>query len=373
MKDRIKKYYRDVLTGVLMTISLALTFFMTLNCIRLVNIIDEKNSTNTYVQKMYAEINLVNEETGVKSIDKVKDVDFAEVFNIERGNVSYIMGTEIGGMTSYSTYVQYVIACNEEYDGKLIKGELCNGDFRNGNVLISENMLKYIVEKDEKQYIEVAGELYKVSGVLENTNISEMEKTVVLFVEGMTEEQKEKFNERIIADSCNGIIEIGSNKYNVTELFNGINLAFNKYGAKLMSGGSVLRSEEEEFARTVNRMIQPVLILFSFVNVYVITGIWVRRRLNECAVRKSFGASYGMIMCHLLLEMFKCVCVALVLSMTLQLIYLRVSGKTFVFAQYITDESLKIMSMVMIIIIIILFCYGKLIKKTEPVTAIHTM
>ena len=52
MKKMLKRYYRDVLTGVLMTLSLSFTFFLILNSIRIINLINDEVKVDEYVKCM---------------------------------------------------------------------------------------------------------------------------------------------------------------------------------------------------------------------------------------------------------------------------------------------------------------------------------
>ncbi len=375
MKEFIKKFYRDILTGVLMSLSLAFTFFMVLNCVRLIGMVEYEDKIDGYIKGIYCNIDPVydinTEKERNEFIEATKDINIFNILKEENCNVSLYWGERVNGAEDGAAIIQYVVSYAEEFNRKIIEGELPNKDYSNGCVLISEKAKKAVEYRDSKMFVEIDSEEYEVAGVIRDTSISQNEEEFILFADAMTEQQQEKAMTDFMIERCK--IHIGSNKINPMDTYASINEKLNKYSCMLKSDDGISYSENEYFSRMMNVIIQPVMVVFSFINVFVVTGIWVKRRLKECAIRKAFGATHGMIMTHLMKEMFKCVLVSFVLGTILQLIYIKVTGKIFDVILYFNSISAKIIAGVFLIIAAILCYYGNLVKKAEPVTAIRKM
>ncbi len=375
MKEVIKRYYRDVLTGVLMTLSLALTFFLVINGIRLIGMMEQEDKIDGYAEELYGVIDSIAEITDwdikCEFYNSLDSINMFELLKTDACNVSFYNSAFIPGATDGNGVVQYVVSCNEDFSRKIIEGEMPKDDFSNGCVLISETAKKAVEIKDGESYIEIDGYMYKVSGVVRDVTMSQSEEEYILFADAMTREQKDKIEEKLTEHRC--MLHIGSSEGKVMEVFRDISGKLSSYEAKIDAREGIGHSQMEMYTRDVNKIIQPVMIFFSFLNVFVVTGIWVRRRLKECAIRKSFGATYGMLMTHLMKEMSKCVAVSFVLGVIMQIIYGKVTGQIFDAVIYFNTTTVKILAVVFVIIAGILCFYGSLVKKTENITAIHTM
>lgn len=375
MKEFIKKYYRDTLTGMLMSLSLAFTFFMVLNCVRLVGVIEHEDKIDGYVKWVYANIEPLNDietdEEQEEFGELIKEINMFEILKENSSNVSLYWGARVNNSEDGGATVQYVVSYNEEFNRKIIEGELPKKDFSNGCVLVNEKAKKAVEYRDNKMFVEIDSEEYEVSGIIRDTSISGNDEEFILFAEAMTKEQQEKVMSDMNIQRC--MIHIGSDEVNPMSVYASVGDKLSNYSCVLRTIDGIGHSENEIFSRIMNIIIQPIMIIFSFANVFVVTGIWVKRRLKECAIRKAFGATHGMIMMHLMKEMFKCVLVSFVLAIIIQLIYVWMTGKIFAAIIYFNSTSAKIILGVFLIIMAILCHYGKLVKKTEPVTAIRTM
>jgi len=375
MKKMLKRYYRDVLTGVLMTLSLSFTFFLILNSIRIINLINDEVKVDEYVKCMYVSTELLDAETeqDEKTFEELsRKADLFEILNEETCNVSLYSIALNSKVREGTIRVQYVVSYNESLDRKVVSGEIPNADFTNGCVLITESMLDATESINDKKYIELNGDVYEISGIIRDVSVGQSEREVIIFAGAMSKEQKTKvFSEK--TGNKWKTIHIGSNVNNPLNVYKSINDKLNKYGMQLTSHGGLSHSQLEESTRYMNSVLQPIMIFFSFTNVFVVTGIWVKKRLRECAIRKSFGATYDMIMVHLIKEMFKCVIVSVVIGAIIQFVYLRITDNMFYIKLYINKTSAIVMAGVFFIILIIMCYYGKHIKKTEPITAIKRM
>ncbi len=373
MKGIIKHYYRDILTGVLMTISLSFTFFLVLNCVRLIGLINEENIIDGYVKEMnvYTDelYDAKNEQEEREFEELSRKADLFDILKENSCNIS-LYNSALNSKSREGTLdVQYVISYNEKFNRKIIEGELPNEDFDNGCVLITESVLDVTEVIDGKRYIELDDDKYQISGIIRDVSVAQSEQEVIMFVDAMTEEQKAKVISVKKGNKWTNI-HIGSNTDEPLQAYRSINKKLSEYGLKLVSNDRVSHSNIEEHTRYMNKVMQPIMVIFAFLNVFVVTGIWIKQRLKECAIRKSFGATHGMIMKHLMNEMLKCVFVAFIIGAIIQIIYIRITNAIFDLSLYISKISVMIILGVFFIIFAMLGYYGRYIKRTEPITAI---
>ncbi|MDY5576535.1 MAG: ABC transporter permease [Lachnospiraceae bacterium] len=363
----IKKYYRDILTGSLITFSFALTFFVALNCIRLVNYLtgETKMEKTEFSSQVTFGINLIDPATGMRMDEKLSGENLLELLDIHKGTVMITNLSTIKGAGEQKNVI-YVISENDDMPYEVLSGKYPEQDFKNGSAMISKDMMKYTEDKDGDLYLTVNGYYHKVAGILESYTLSGYDETVMVYVNAMYGKEQYELNQSLKQNNDLCQITIGSKSDRAMEYYQQMEEKFGLLDIPLSFSDNSQDGTEEKIYEYLNRIVLPVILLFCIMNIYAVTGIWVRHRLREFAIWKAFGATQGIIMNQLLGQYVKCIAPSVFIGVFLQMIYLKIAGISFQTEEYMTVSGIRIGILIMLVAVAVLYHYARFIKRTEP-------
>lgn len=367
MKTIIKKYYRDIATGILMTISFAITFFVAFECTKLINsLMDELDKDNAFVSEIYADFQFKNEN----DLTCMLGEDVLEKLHSGNGTVIAEMYADIGDY-GVSMSVEYVISDNVAMPYELEDGAYPDEKFTNGCVLVTPEVLEYAEKKSDGKYIKIADVNYKICGILKSSSMMGNDGRILLYVDGMKSKEQYLLLKRMRENLNTISLLLGSDR-DAEEVLRELNYNFEENEVYLQETDRTSNVIESDIYTSLGKFVYPCIMLFCIFNVYEVTGLWISQRKEETAIKKAFGKTDSEILNGLLLDMLKCLLPGFVLALAGQLIYRRLSGYSMSISEYFTNKGIWMCVFVVLVNIAILYRYAKKIKKTETINSLHS-
>ena len=221
---------------------------------------------------------------------------------------------------------------------------------------------------DSGKVIKIKDYIVEVAGL---ENVMYFEKVIIMekgmgYVNAMYGKEQYELNQSLKQNNDLCQITIGSKSDRAMEYYQQMEEKFGLLDIPLSFSDNSQDGTEEKIYEYLNRIVLPVILLFCIMNIYAVTGIWVRHRLREFAIWKAFGATQGIIMNQLLGQYVKCIAPSVFIGVFLQMIYLKIAGISFQTEEYMTVSGIRIGILIMLVAVAVLYHYARFIKRTEP-------
>ena len=389
LKYIIKRLFRDIPSSLFLTLGLALTFFLLLNSINLINAVryeEEMKEKESYNFDKTYEI--------IKPNDKVEDLgggmyacssddfdgraffdDVIEVCSEYEGNayLSTVVFTRDNSVHSLNVY----LCINEDHVITLENGDrevISSRDSAKEGIYVPE-CVKHYIESDK---VEANGDELKVAGIIKDNSVDMSDDTWVIMWSQLSDKFKEVLfhdAEKNIYDGRTGIlIKFQSNSDKGEE-------NFKKIEKKLTDRGYIVK-DVQAYLESINHddgvneyvfmmeILNSILLAFSIISCMYVVSLWMDRRAGELMIRKSFGSNIPAIIRLIIRDLFKLGAISMVLAIIVQIIYRAVfPTEEFLIAVNLENILLILGGMAAVVVLMLIVPVIKFIRIT-PATGI---
>lgn len=327
----IKKFLRDISSSLLMIAGYSLLFFIAFNGIYLINQMSEKQPDTVIGNYIYKENyritrHNVKSEDGYEVLSNNEKIQYVlEALETSQGNsLLNIQGVVKGAAKNHT--VSIMMSWNEPCSRALKSGSYPDFDNIQDSkaAVIGEYFLDLMERKDNKDYINVNGEDYLVSGVFKSATDDGMDNSLVLFYDVLDLAVKESISAQVL-----------SNYIEIVLCGNSGNGAFIKdveekisdypfYDINTMQANSI--QGIQTIISKIKNVIVLMILIFCVINSFAITNLWLMRRQTEISIRKANGYSNFQVIKLIAIDIIKLMCAAVLLAVILESGYMLYFG-----------------------------------------------
>ena len=362
VKHRIKLFFRDMPTTLLIIIGFTLSYFIAINGIALINTISSeqgKKKQTTYENEQVFSVDfcvpetyfIKNEAMYIKRIH-----DFLDKFDTEIGNLAINDYVGFVGDSMIPTRTNVILAENEDLGIKIVSGRLPSEEEirdKTNVALISKEYKKNTVEKNGATFIRINEFYFSVIGYFETDIVTEDRRDIILFRNTFSDELMNQFVINLF-EFYNTNIIYGSNVQDISTAYQDLSKIVNQSGYRigedLFKGSDPYINKKEKF----NKMFLGVLLIFCLINCAVISNVWIRRRFQELVIRKTMGYSMRQIIWMLAVDLFGYGIISCILAIISQLIYSKFLNENVLQMKYFVQNSIYILGVMLVVILITL-------------------
>lgn len=367
----IKKYLRDVFISVILIISLTVTVFCTLNVTRYTNAINEADTEIKREYKYSKEYDLNQQsqvdENGVLIFGdtdaNIKSADIlSEVLKSDRCNISLIKNIELD-MGIHSVEAEIILCQNENLPYKTKSGNI---DFNSGelSVLIGKDLMEYTYCQNNSMYIDIGGHKFYVDGILDSTSYIGYNDKIILDYHNMIENLEMDIVNAFLWGFRSVCISSNISESELNNTYDLLKEKVGQYGYTL----NVTQYDDSKYldiAKLFGNKISLLTNALCILNVFIILNLWIKKKHNEFAIKKAFGASNIYILLGLLYQFFKCFLVSCILGIAAQFLYSILKDISFKMSDYFMGEGIKIFIIIFMILFMAVMMHIEYISKIE--------
>lgn len=323
----IKKFLRDTPSGLLMLSGYCLLFFIAFNGIYLINRMAEKQPDTIIGNYMYKENYRITRRN-------VKPEDGYGIFDTDEG-IQYVLSALETKQGNSLLNMQGVIkgaAKSHTVNVMLSWNEPCSRPLKSGNypdfnaiedvkaTVIGEYFQDFTERNNGKEYINVNGENYLVTGIFRGMSDDGMDNSLVLFYDEFNSSVKEA----IAAQLYSNYIEIvlcgdNGNGTFIKTIENRIS-DYPFYDISTMQADSI--QGIQIIISQIRNVIMIMIVIFCIINSLAITNLWLRQRLPEIAIRKACGYSNSQVIKLIVSDMIKLIATAMAFATVIEICYM---------------------------------------------------
>ncbi len=338
MKENIvDRIFRDKLSSILLIVTFAICIFAVYNFSDLIGryIMQEKD-VNKYKNKFSGNIeyNVNPDSDGNWIIEGEIKIDKSDIWQIIKGmelskgerkkietfTFTYDGYTRINLVFDFSN--EYLEDIESYYDKrKVVPG-----------VYISKAMLKYIICEDNNNYVKVNNNKYLVKGVYKDYTLDHDDYRIVIPWKVLNKNEKNYYVDFFV-DKIKSLQNVGidiESNGNVTEDIQFIKKFTEKNN--LLIAGEIWKYDNSSLL--MQSLILIIMITFSVINAFTVTGMWIVRRREELMIKKAWGMSEGMIYIRTFLELSRHLIASIPVMIIFQLVYMIIFKETVTFNLY---------------------------------------
>lgn len=383
----VKKYFRSILTSIVLVISLVMTIFTTINVAR-INSIGDSTDTNKKIGYKYSidfRVHKINmeESENLEYEDTIDDLnesivkefsnnDFIELLSIFSCNTIQYVEMNAGEGVS-KTDVEMYIGNSEIIELPLVKGTI---DFEVDKLVavIGNDLVDYVYEENNKEMINLNDIPFEVGGVLKTTFPSGKDNRIIVSYENMKRFLQDYQLDRIVnydyfPEYCvctnDSEMKLESDLEKINEYLNSVNCYFEI--------DEVARMMDIEYLYSViGKNVVKLINIVCFFNVFLVVLIWIKHKNKEFAIRKTFGYSTLRIYGQVIYEYMKCFVLAVILSVILQIIYSFIKSIPLDLSIYVSNGNIKTIIYTFVILIVELLVNVLYISKIETINGMKS-
>ena len=320
MLDYIRMYYDNLL----MIVGFVLSFFLVINCIRLLGEMEmTSKGESAFPNEFTAKYTMNEEETQKVDIEKLILMLQEYQVNILLENC-YVARGDLLEYMPVSVCISSSLGIEFSLEkGKVLK--LMGEDNIDGEILIGKSLEEYVQIKENKEYITLGGQEFLVGGVLNYVGIDD--ESVYILWEQLNENQKKNLITEIESycsnyNNVNLQIAMQSDT-SLDAIYQELSekISANLYGQIQVADEKEDRDVFDSARKKINVMLSVILLVFSLISCIVISDLWFSRRKKEFLIRKAFGYNMRQIAVLLIKEIGRMSLVSLLVSIPMQMIY----------------------------------------------------
>lgn len=328
MKNILKKLFRDIPSGILMVVGYSMIFFIALNGIVLLeNVIAQQPDTiiGNYKYKQSIMISRKSTKDLMDASNSIFDSkenakDIVKRLQVQSGNV--ILKTNgVVSDTGAATKVDVMITYNETCNRELEYGEYpLPEDSSNNMAIVGSYHKKYIIERNDKKYININDKEYLVKGIFKDTSTGGYDDTVIVFNNNLRESDLDEIITTLNANlievivcgsdkECDNLVRNIKTKVEENEFYKTIDTPLNTYDAINIS------------ISIIKNTITILILVFCIINSIVITSLWMSKKEVSIAICKANGFSNWQVIKRIAGQLISIMGIAVIISIIIQLIY----------------------------------------------------
>ncbi len=323
VKYKVLDYIRTYYDNVLMVLGFVLSFFLVINCIRLLGEMEmTSKGESAFPNEFTAKYTMNEEETQKVDIEKL-------ILMLQEYQVNILLENCYVARGDLLEYMPVSVCISTPLGMKFVleKGvlNLKEQGSIDGEILIGKSLKDYVWIKKNKEYITLGGQEFSVGGVLDYVGIDD--ESVYILWEQLNEEQKKDLITEIEKyclnfNNVNLQITMQSNT-SLDTIYQELSekISTDLYGQIQVAVEKEDRDVFDSARKKINVMLSVILLIFSVISCIVISDLWFSRRKKEFLIRKAFGYNMRQIAVVLIKEISRMSLVSLLISVPLQMIY----------------------------------------------------
>lgn len=371
----IKKFLRDISSSLLMIAGYSLLFFIAFNGIYLINRMSEKQPDTVIGNYMYKENYRVTRrnvkpEDGYGDFDVDKNIRYVlSSLETKQGNsLLNIQGVIKGASKSHT--VSVLLSWNEP-----CSRQLKSGNYPDFNAIedvkaavIGEYFQDFTESDNGKEYINVNGENYLVTGVFKGMTDNGMDSSLVLFYDKLDSNEREAISAQLYSNYME--IVLCGNNGNGSFIENVRNKISDNpfYDITTMQANSI--QGIQIIISKIKNVIMIMIVIFCIINSLTITNLWLRKRQPEIAIRKACGYSNLQVIKLIILDMIKLMVMAIMLAIAIELCYMIYFGYS-AEGWYIYKYCAYLTALVLLILLSSVLMHIKIIVSISPAKGVQ--
>lgn len=371
----IKKFLRDISSSLLMIAGYILLFFIAFNGIYLINRMSEKQPDTVIGNYMYKENYRVTRrnvkpEDGYGDFDVDKNIRYVlSSLETKQGNsLLNIQGAIKGASKSHT--VSVLLSWNEP-----CSRQLKSGNYPDFNAIedvkaavIGEYFQDFTESDNGKEYINVNGENYLVTGVFKGMTDDGMDSSLVLFYDKLDSNEKEAISAQLYSNYIE--IVLCGNNGNGSFIENVRNKISDNpfYDITTMQANSI--QGIQIIISKIKNVIMIMIVIFCIINSLTITNLWLRKRQPEIAIRKACGYSNLQVIKLIILDMIKLMVMAIIFAVAIELCYMIYFGYS-AESWYIYKYCAYLTALVLLILLSSVLMHIKIIVSISPAKGVQ--
>lgn len=360
----VKKFFRNIPTGILMILGFSILMFMIFNTLALLNSINMKSS-NIYKYNQELSIFLDSTESNYKINSSELVIGKGNIYiNNESAYINEInMETVVHGLMQYREDLKYELSYGK-YPALDIE---CNQP----SAVVGYDIYKEASVKGNDRYITILGVEYKIVGVLQKKAADNIDYTVIAFIESLSEKDRNEYIRKSTNNYTSYYLDYQSDNYDYRK-------GVENLIAKLKSDEIKIYILEERLSAGVHSVNDGIdgfkkntiylVVVCCLFNCFTITKLWIRNRYIELSIRKAYG--YNLIQIFLLLvkDLVKYVIISVALGFVMQIIYNLIKGINLI-SEVVLEDVMKVFFMGIIVVFITVALQVSKVIKIAPASS----
>lgn len=361
----IKKFFRNIPTGMLMILGFSILMFLIFNIVSLLKVMDIKNSDKyRYNQELSLSIFSTRDDYEINSDELV----------FGKGNIYINNESAYIDEINMKTVVLGLVQYEEGLKRKLSVGEYPSFDMDDSEPLavVGYDIYKEANIKGKNRYITILGVEYKIVGVLQKEAADNIDYTVIAFIESLKEKDRSEYIRKSSdnytsyycdyqSDNCDyrKDVEVLSNKLRSEEIE--LMILDERLTADVHSVNNSIDSFKEKTIYLV--------ALFCLFNCFAITNLWIRNRYIELSIRKAYGYNTIRISILLVKDLIKYMIISVVFGFAMQTVYNVIKGTNLI-NETVLEDSVAVLLMGIIVVLITVALQLSKVMRIAPASSI---
>lgn len=354
----IKKFFRNIPTGILMILGFSILMFMIFNVVSMLNAMKIKDDD---AYRYNQEVSIY-----VDSAENSSKIDYAELV-IGKGNVYINNDLAYIDEINMETVVHGLVQYDEELKHKLSSGKYPAFDMDDSQPLavVGYDIYKEASVKGNDRYITILGVEYKIVGVLQKEAADNIDYTVIAFIESLKEKDRNEYIRKSSNNYKSYYLDYQSDKYDyrkdvedmVSKLKSDAIEVF-LLDERLVAGVHDVNEGINSFKNTTVYLV----VIFCLFNCFAITNLWIRNRYIELSIRKAYGYNTMQIVILLIKDLVKYMIISVALGFVMQIAYNAVKGINLINEAVLGDVAEVLLMGIIVVLITVALQLSKVIK-----------
>ena len=362
---KIKKFFRNIPTGIMMILGFSILMFMIFNTLSILKSMEIKSS-DTY--KYNQEFSIY-----VDSSKKDYDVDSKQLI-IGKGNVYINNESAYINEINMETVVHGLVQYEEELKHKLISGKYPALEIDDSQPLaiVGSDIYKVASVKGDDKYITILGVEYKIVGVLQKDVLDNMDYTVIAFIDSLNEKDKKEYIRKSSNNYKSYYCDYQSDNYDYRKEIEDLIYKFKSNEIEIL----LLEERLDAGVHAVNDAINSfrdntvyLVVICCLFNCFTITNLWIRNRYIELSIRKAYGYNTIKIVKLIIKDLVKYMLISIALSFAVQIVYNAIKG-TNLMNEAVLEDVVKVIIMGIIVVLFTVALQVSKVIRIAPASSI---
>lgn len=365
----IQRIFREKGTSIIFTLGLAVSCFILINVSVLVSKINIHNKVYNnyeniigfdiwYSEFIYAE---PQEDASELSLSNYLEKIICKMSETTIGNAFLDTRINVNNRSEQFT-ATIVVKTNEELNIKCINEY--NADIING-IIVGESMLDYAQNNGNNMTLNIGGNVMPIVGVQENNMSGGVDTSIYIFWENCDEAVKKYLS----------YISANERLHGAYKSMSDISIEYNNFKTYAENLGFNVKAEDAEYYGDYNNYLYVSYnvifmagsLIFSILNCFVVSNLWLTGRRTELAIRKAYGYSMGQIAGLIFVDIAKLCIPAFVTAVVLQIIYNYFCGESLLNGEVMLKMLIVMLGMLLITLITLIHLLD-IIRRKSTVT-----
>lgn len=355
---KIKRFFRNIPTGILMILGFSILMFMIFNVVSILNAMNIKNSdAYRYNQELSISVNAVENDLEVDS----------EELLIGKGNIYINNEAAFIDEINMETVVHGLVQYEEELKHELSYGKYPSFDINDSQPLavVGYDIYKEASVKGNDRYITILGVEYKIVGVLQKEAADNIDYTVIAFIESLIEKDRNEYIRKSTNNYKSYYLDYQSDNYDyrkdVEDLIGKLKsdkIEIFLLEERLTAGVHIVNDGIDSFKENTIYLV----VAFCLFNCFAITNLWIRNRYIELSIRKAYGYNTIQIVVLLVKDLVKYMIISVALGFVMQIVYNAIKGTNLINEAVLEDVARVLLMGIIVVLITVALQLSKVIR-----------